>query len=165
MSRAFALIALVAGGCGGTGVGPGMAQVTLGTTASDGSGFLALSGDQPLVPGAQGGFHVWLKYRLEGMAVGKVHVKRTVRRVSDEALILTTEGVEEVMDMPFELPRALPSFMCPTPIGVRVMDEAVRFEVTLTSESGAPLGTGSATATPRCPTDAQGEFCAKICAG
>jgi hypothetical protein len=144
-----------------------MATVTLGTTALDGTGFLPLTGDQTLVPGAQGGFHVWLKYRLDGMAVGKLHVKRTVRRVSDDALILTTDGIEEVDGMPFELDRALPSFMCPTPIGVRVMDEPVKFDVRFKSEAGAPLGEGTATATPRCPPkdDAQAEFCARICAG
>jgi hypothetical protein len=56
--------------------------------------------------------------------------------------------------------------MCPTPIGVRVRDELVRFTVTLRDlETDAVLGEASAEATPRCLDDAQREFCERICSG
>ncbi len=156
-------------GCGGT-MPAGMGSVTLGTTALDGTGFAPLSGDQTLVAGAQGGFHVWLKYRVEGMAPGKVDIKRTVRRVSDGKLILLTEGVQEVgapsADGYWELPTALPSFMCPTPIGVKVDGEPVDFDVVISTDDGlTELGEGTAQATPHCPTGDEQSFCEKICNG
>ena len=111
---------------------PGMGSITLGTTNHDGSGFVTLEGDQTLVPGAQGGFHVWLKYRVKGMSPGKVMVKRTVRRVSDNPLLLTTEGAQMVgepaVDGSWELPTAIPSFMCPSPLGVKVFDAPAVFD-------------------------------------
>src|SRR3954470_23230701 len=118
--RAFALTLLVVG-CGGAGTNPGSVSVTLGTAASlDGTGWQALTGDQPLVPGAQGGFHVWVKWKVEGMAPQKVHVERTVHRTSDGALVLTTAQAVETGDPAgdgwWTLPAALPSFMCPTPV-------------------------------------------------
>jgi hypothetical protein len=165
----LALALVLLAGCGGVHPQPGASDVTLGTTNLDGSGFLPLSGDQTLVPGAQGGFHVWLKYRVTNMPTEKVQVHRVVRRTSDNALILTADGTVELGppgdDGAWQLPTAIPSFMCPTPIGVRVMDEEVHFDLTLTDESGVRLGEGTATATPRCPTDAQSDFCARICAG
>jgi hypothetical protein len=165
--RAILIASLFALGCGNS-PHPGAAEVTLGTTALDGSGFYPLAGDQPLVPGAQGGYHVWLKYRVQGMAPGSVRVTRTARRVSDDRLLLTTEGTEELGPADeatgyWELPRALPSFMCPTPIGVQVRDEAVHFEVVVKNADGTLLGTGDAEATPRCADGDQ--HCIQICSG
>jgi hypothetical protein len=145
------------------------AQVTLGGTALDGSGFVALAGDQTLVAGAQGGFHVWLKYRVTGMAPAHVRIHREVHRVSDDASILRTDGTQDVGAPSaagyWELPTALPSFMCPTPIGVNVIGERVVFDVTLQSDDGAALGHGSAEAIVRCPDGDQSAFCARICSG
>src|SRR4051812_4115325 len=78
---------------------PAMGSIALGTTTLDGTGFLPLEGDQILVPGAQGGFHVWLKYKVTGMTAGAVTVKRTVRRVSDNKLVLTTMGAQDLGPM------------------------------------------------------------------
>jgi hypothetical protein len=154
-------------GCGGSAPPPAASGLTLGTTAADETGFYPLSGDQPLVPGAQGGFHVWLKYRVAGMAPGRVHVQRNARRVSDGALVLTTEGTQEIGTPSeagyWELPQPVPSFMCPTPIGIQVMDEQIQFEVTVTAPNLSL--TSTAVATPRCPQGDQAQFCAKICAG
>jgi hypothetical protein len=163
-------VLLTLGACGpATPSPPGMGSIELGTTALDGTGFDPLVGDQPLVPGAQGGFHVWLKYRVGGMSPGKVTVYRTVRRVSDDKLILRAEGAVELGepgdDGMWELPAALPSFMCPTPIGVQVEDEPVVFDVQVKDAGGTLLGEGTAEATPRCPTDAQADFCHRICDG
>ena len=180
MKALFALAALLAlaaalslAGCGGgAATMPGAVQVELGTAASDGTGFLPLTGDQTLVPGAQGGFHVWVKWKVQGMSPQKVHAQRTVRRTSDDALILTTVGAVDVgasSDGWWELPSALPSFMCPTPIGVRVQDEEVKFDLVISAddngEPGAQLGQTTATATPRCPTDSEMTFCQQICDG
>jgi hypothetical protein len=58
--------------------------------------------------------------------------------------------------------------MCPTPIGVRVADEAVRFTVTFVDpDTGETLAQATAEATPRCPPegDPQHDFCERICTG
>ena len=167
-------IACALGGCGGSGMQPppGDAMLTVGTAAApDGSGWAALDGDATLVPGAQGGFHVWLKYRVAGMAPEKVKVHRESHRVSDDALVLLTDGTQDVgapapgNDGWWELPQALPSFMCPTPIGINVIDERIVFEVTLSTMDDQPLAKSSAEATVHCPDGTQAPFCAKICSG
>jgi hypothetical protein len=147
--------------------GPG--SITLGTTTVAGEGFFALEGDQVLVPGSQGGFHVWLKYRIKGMSPGKVMVKRTARRVSDNRLILTTEASQEIGPMGeagyWEAPTAIPSFMCPSPLGVKVFDIPVVFDVKVVGPDGTTLAEATAEATPHCPIDDQAEFCRNICSG
>jgi hypothetical protein len=96
-------------------------------------------------------------------------VHRESHRVSDDALVLLTDGTQEVgaatVDGWWELPQAIPSFMCPTPIGINVIDERIVFEVTLTTMDGAPLAKSSAEATVHCPDGTQAAFCAKICSG
>jgi len=152
---------------------PSSIQLTLGTTATtDGSGFTPLTGAQPLVPGAQGGFHIWLKLRVAGMAPRAVKVERTARRVSDNRLLLTTEQVLDVgaagPDGYWELPTAIPSFMCPSPIGVSVVDTPARFTVRFVDDDlKTILVEESAEATPECPPegDPQREFCYRICTG
>jgi len=59
--------------------------------------------------------------------------------------------------------------MCPTPVGISVEDQEVKFDLTLRAdangEPGALLGDTTATATPRCPTDGEQQFCQNICNG
>ena len=59
--------------------------------------------------------------------------------------------------------------MCPTPVGISVENEQVEFDLSLfadhNGEPGALLGAAHATATPRCPTDGQQQFCQNICNG
>ena len=168
MARA-AVLALALAGCGGAPTAMGSATLALGSAAADGTGFAPLAGDETLVPGAQGGFHVWLKYRVSGMAPATVHVHRESHRVSDDALVLLTDGTQAVgpagPDGWWELPAPLPSFMCPTPIGISVIDERIVFDVTLSTTDGAPLAKSSAEATVHCPDGDQAAFCAKICSG
>jgi hypothetical protein len=170
MAARAALVLVLTCGCGG--MAPPShtaAQVTLGSAAFDGSGFVPLGGDETLVPGAQGGFHIWIKYRVAGMAPQKVRVQRTARRVSDGALVLTTEGTQQIGPPSsagyWELPTALPSFMCPTPIMVNVIDQRIRFELQLTAEDGTPLADEHGEATVHCPTGDQAAFCQRICSG
>lgn len=160
------LVGLALGGCDdSTPPRPPEAQVTLGTAALDGSGFLPLAGDVQMVPGAQGGFHVWLKYRVTGMTPGMVHAVHTARRKSDNKLILMAERTLDVTGADWETPVATPAFMCPSPIGVQVHDEAIVYRVELSDDAtGMPLGSGEAEATPTCPPDQQ-TFCLSICSG
>jgi hypothetical protein len=149
------LAALAFAGCGNSPHHPPTpASVALGTSAVDGTGFYPLTGEQPLVPGSQGGFHVWLKFRVEGMAPGSARVHRTARRVSDDRLLLTAESVEE-LGAPdgsgwWETPKAVPNFMCPPPIGVEIIGQPVVFDVAVHALDGALLAEGSAEATPYC---------------
>lgn len=167
--RALLVGALLLVGCGGTRPPPGSATLAVGTTALDGSGFVALDGDQTMVPGAQGGFHVWLKWRVSGMAPATVHVHRESHRVSDDALVLRADGTQSVgaatADGWWELPMALPSFMCPTPIGINVIGARIVFDVTLSGDDGKTIARSSAEATVHCPDGDQAAFCAKICSG
>src|SRR5262249_45212938 len=48
--------------------------------------------DVTLVEGAQGGFHVWLKYRVTEMGSGNQHLERTAHRAEDGQLVLRTDG-------------------------------------------------------------------------
>jgi hypothetical protein len=169
--RALAVITFALSGCGGSTMPVMMnGAITLGTTALDGSGFVPLEGDQTLVEGAQGGFHIWVKYRVQA-APGPAMVKRTARRVSDDRLLLTTMA-ETMLGEPgadgwWELPTAVPSFMCPSPLGVKVEDEPAQFQITILDMSGKMIGQASAEATPRCPSDSadKAAFCHQICDG
>lgn len=162
MSLSLAALA----GCGGP---PSEVKVTLGGVTADGRTFAPLDGDQPLVPGSQGGFHVWVKLRFEGVQPGRVTLERTARRVRDDRLVLTTRTAVEVGEWDeggaFELADPIPSFMCPTPIGVGVIDEQIRFEINTLDADGNVLAHDEAVATPRCPEGEQSQFCQNICSG
>ncbi len=153
---------------------PPAVELILGTTDAAGAGFFPLQGDQPLVPGSQAGFHVWLKYRVRGHVPGTYLVRREARRVSDGRLILRLPYDAPVeLGEPdgaglWELESPLPSFMCPAPIGVTVRDERVRISVWLIDpESMETVAEASGEVVPRCPpaSDPQSAFCAQICAG
>lgn len=144
--------------------------LALGTVDGTGHGFLSLDGDQPLVPGAQSGFHVWLKYRVAGHHEGAVRVKRTARRVSDGKAVLITEGAQQLgppgADGWWEIPDPIPSFMCPSPLGVNIVGEKLRFTIELDDpDTGEALGSASAEVTPHCPEDDQKDWCMRICTG
>jgi hypothetical protein len=164
------LLALLLVGCGGAPPGPpGNVMLVLGSAMTDGSGFLPLAGDETLVAGAQGGFHVWVKYRVHGMAPATLTVHRAARRKSDGTLVLSTDGTLDVgaagPDGWWQLDRALPNFICPPPLGVNVIDEALDFAVELHDENGAPVAAAQAEATVHCPEGSDGELCRRICAG
>jgi hypothetical protein len=169
-----AAIALFA--CGGDDGPDGSApELVLGSASEDRTQFVPVDdgADVPLVPGSQGGFHVWTGLRLRG-ATGIIHLEREVRRISDDAIVLLAstyvmevpdEAVDQWWEQPHGEANALPSFMCPTPIGVRVRDELLILRAQILTQDDELLVEDELRFTPRCPDDAQAEFCAEICSG
>ncbi len=64
----------------------------------------------------------------------------------------------------FELPAPLPMFMCPSPVGLSVIDVPIVFEITVEDSAGQASAHGAVTLVPRCP-DANRAFCEQICTG
>jgi hypothetical protein len=146
-------------------------ELVLGGSDVGGLGFVAIAdGDEvELVAGAQGGFHIWTTLRATGVA-GPVYLQREARRVDDGTLILRAQQLYlevplEAMEVWWQRDEASPSFMCPTPIGVKVFDVEITLSAQLTDEDGAVLAEDEITVTPRCPDGDQHEFCLRICAG
>jgi hypothetical protein len=172
VALASSIAALAIIGCGSsTHALSGDLEIALGGTESDGSGFAALEGDVSLIPGAQGGFHVWMKYRVTGEYVGMVRIAYTARRISDGRLVLSGGRVQEIGPAGdagyWESPSAIPAFMCPSPLGVQVRDEPIRFglEIFTPDTPGTSLASATAEVTPHCPDGDQAVFCVRICSG
>lgn len=130
--------------------------------------------DAELAPGAQGGFHIWLRYRLSGAAGRVVQVKRLADRIGPQGQrdrVLTTDGLQLVPEgaAAWEVADPIANFMCPTPIGINVIDETIELLVQVSEPDGAVLGEGRARVVARCPPAAAGQdvhdFCRKICSG
>ena len=172
-------IALAACGGGGGGDEPDASagvELVLGSASADRMQFVAIDDgdDVPLIPGAQGGFHVWTGLRVRG-ASGTLYLERQARRVSDDQLVLLATTV--VLDVPpppadewWERPdgmtqEAMPSFMCPTPIGIRIRDEPLRLVAQILTEDEELLAEDELVFVPRCPEGDQADFCAEICSG
>lgn len=181
------ILGVVAGGCGPGGpdagadaspdaspdAGPdaGVARIEAGTADLAGNGFVPIAdgSDATLIPGAQSGFHVWLSVRVHGVA-GELRIERAARRQRDGALVF--RGLAQRLDVPeaaldawWESPVASPAFMCPSPIGIQVFDEALVFEVRLLDRTDAIVAEDTLVLVPRCPTSEQEAFCRSICAG
>lgn len=152
----------------------GLTGVTLGgSTATNGAFVPLVDGqDAPLIPGAQGGFHVWMRYRLTGLSPGTYRVARIAHRVSDGQIVLRIPPDSVDVGAPdangyWESPMSLPMFMCPSPIGIQVVDEQIRYEIDVLDDSGKQtLSSGQVIMVPRCPSDPQQhDFCYRICTG
>jgi hypothetical protein len=176
-------LGLIATGCGDApgavapdaGIDAGPVEIEAGTAGDNGIGYAATEDgtDVSLVPGAQSGFHVWLNVRVHGIA-GELMIERAARRQRDGVLVF--RGLPQRLEVPdtalddwWESPAASPAFMCPSPIGIQVFDEALVFEVRLldpeAAEGGAPLAEDTLVLIPHCPLDEQAEFCVSICSG
>ena len=179
-ARAWLSVAIFALGCGGGTDTPGPepqdasspypVEVMLGGANPDISGFTTLGGDVTLVPGGQGGFHVWVKYRVTGAGAENVLLNYTARRTSDGRLILKNSNVLVTLGAPgsegyWESPVPFPAFMCPSPLGIAVQDQPLGFEFEVRDTNGALRGGATATFTPHCPTDEQATHCVAICNG
>jgi hypothetical protein len=147
------------------------ALLVAGSAAADGTGFAEVvpGADVELVPGSQGGFHVWIGVRVHGEA-GLLLLEREARRDRDDALVL--RGVAQAIEVPgdavvgwWESPTASPAFMCPSPLGLQVYDEEIRFAIRLLDGAGQVLAEDELRLTPRCPTGDHHQFCLDICSG
>jgi hypothetical protein len=171
---AVALAGALASACDGAPRDDSDAEIEAGTAGPDGWGYVpGVDGtDVSLVPGAQSGFHVWLNVRVRGIA-GELALERTARRQRDGVLVF--RGLPQLIEIPaaarddwWESPVAAPAFMCPSPIGIQVFDEALVFEVRLLSDRGddaSVLAEDTLVLIPHCPSGGQAAFCADICAG
>jgi hypothetical protein len=115
--------------------------------------------DVTLVAGAQGGYHVWLGYRMmpPPSPSGELQLERTAERASDGALVLRTQTT---LQPDGEL---LPMFMCPAPVGLPVIDRAIEYRLQF-SDGGGVVARGEVTLVPHCPADSI-EICQRICSG
>ena len=165
----FLLTTLVA--CGDSGpVGSGEYELIAGGSALQGEGFVALEdgADAELVPGSQGGFHIWISLRFRG-ASGRLFFEREARRASDGELILSRQRrpiviPESAESEWWELEAASAAFMCPSPIGVRVYDELIRFHIAV-GTIDETLAEDELLLMSRCPQGEERDFCLEICSG
>ena len=180
-ARAASLLVLVSAGCGvppmvtpDAGTDGGVARITLGGVDGIDGGFVALADQQDaaLIEGAQGGFHVWMKYRVAGLAPGQYQVTRNAHRDRDDKIVLRI--LPETLtvgpaggDGYWEAPMAVPMFMCPSPLGVRITDELIRYQIDVLRGDGSTAASGTVRMVPRCPDTPQDkhDFCERICTG
>lgn len=129
---------------------------------------LADGQDATLVEGAQGGFHVWMQYAVHGLPASTVTLERSAHRVSDGAVVLVYRGDVDVGDAApdgwWTAPSPIPMFMCPSPIGISIVDVPIEYTLRLLGAGDAELARAAITLVPRCP-DAQRDFCMRICTG
>ena len=126
--------------------------------------------DDTLVEGAQGGFHVWMQYAVRALPAGTYTLERTAHRASDGAVVLVFRGDVDIGapapgdDGWWTAPAPIPMFMCPSPIGISVVDVPIDFTLRVLGPGDAELARAAITLVPRCP-DAQRDFCTRICTG
>lgn len=163
------------GGIDATPTDGGGARVVIGSAPGDGAGFIAVDDgtDVELIPGAQGGFHVWISARTTDL-VGKYYFRVSARRVADDALVLA--GGLRYVDIPetasgasWETESASPAFMCPVPIGISIRDMPIRFTLEVFTYEDDPdrklIASDTLVLVPHCPETDQQEFCINICSG
>jgi hypothetical protein len=137
----------------------------LGGLGPDG-GFAKMAVEVEATPGAQGGFHIPVTYRVNGQALPGVLFEHRIERTRDATLVSkgtrTWDVAPGAAGESWTTPGAVIIFICPTPVGVNVVGESLTFEVTAT-KGGELLGKASASAVFRCsPGDS---FCESICKG
>lgn len=124
--------------------------------------------DDTLVEGAQGGFHVWMQYAVRGLPAATYTLERSAHRASDGAVVLVFRGDVDIGapsgDGWWTAPAPIPMFMCPSPIGISVVDVPIDFALRLVDAAGAERARATITLVPRCPA-AQLDFCTRICTG
>ena len=168
------LLLFLLAGCGGVGQPDGGTDagawpegaLELGAEEPDGGGFIAMPSESFATPGAQGGFHVPVMYRVTGPSLPGVVFEHRVTRSRDGRLVSKGTRTLDVGPVAagasWTTPGAVIIFLCPTPVGVSVVGEDLSFEVTAT-KGGALLGKAGASTVFRCP--AGNAFCDSICRG
>ncbi len=149
------------------------APPTVATPIASAPATLAIAGytdgqDVTLVEGAQGGFHVWMQYAVQSLAPSTVTLERTATRAADGAVVLVYRGDVDVGAPDatgwWAAPAPIPMFMCPSPIGIAVIDTPIDFALRLLGDGDVELARAAITLVPHCP-DAQADFCTRICSG
>ena len=178
MRALIGCLALVAACDGGSAIKPppppsrdgGTYLLTLGTADAEGNWLPLVDGqDVTLVEGAQGGFHVWMKIRTQGMPDQQIAIAKTAHKVATDQLVLRSMAAAEIMPTgpseTWEIPTAFPMFMCPSPVGISVIDTLISYEIGLSNIDGTDeLCHAAITLIPHCPID-QKDFCERICTG
>lgn len=173
---------LLAAGCGGEEPVPPVGSVGslfVGGGGEDGAqGFVEFADGQDvtLIPGSQGGFHVFVHVRVEeavmDAASTKLTLDRKARRDTTGELVSQSKHratfIHSTVDGLLETEKAIPMFLCPSPIGIPVADETLVVRVRALGEEEEEeeaKAEGALRLVPRCPTDDQAEFCRRICSG
>jgi hypothetical protein len=55
-------------------------------------------------------------------------------------------------------------FMCPSPVGLTVIEQPIVYQLAMSDADGTALAAGTVTLVPHCPDDAA-DFCMRICTG
>lgn len=142
-------------------------SMELGTQLSDlVPTFEPMPASMELHPGAQGGFHVPVMYRITGHTQAGATFEHRVRRSRDGVLVsrgtrffdIAADGGSWTSEEPITI------FMCPTPVGVNVAGEELTFEITVIRGNGVLLTRTTAKTRLLCPASNQA-FCESICKG
>lgn len=124
--------------------------------------FAPFPAEVPLVAGAQGGYHVEVRYRVTGQRASEVLFTHRARKLDGTLVSRGTRQFDVAPDGGAWVSELFPVFMCPTPIGVSVANESVTLEVEATARDGGILGRATGTTTLRCEA---GQYCEVICKG
>ncbi|MFT3708130.1 MAG: hypothetical protein QM817_10790 [Archangium sp.] len=177
MSRvvvALALAGLVSacggggGADGGSDAGPPLwteGTLEVGTRSAPGvDDFAVFGAEAPLTPGAQGGYHVETRYRVNGQRLDAVVFTHVVRLADAGTLVSKGTRRFDVGDDGGDpwVSEIFPVFMCPTPVGVNVANERVTFEITATATDGGFLGRATGSTRLHCDP---GAYCEVVCRG
>lgn len=168
----FAWLTLVLAACGTRMVPDDAGVITDAPLWADGTmtigseldgGYVPMPAEVELHPGAQGGFHVPVRYEIVGKTEPDVIFEHQVRRARDGVLVSRGSRTSDVTGPIWDSDLVV-VFMCPTPLGVNVEGEEVNFVVNVKRASGALLTTSSTKTVLKCPADNQ-SFCQSICKG
>jgi hypothetical protein len=170
-AAALALFACTTEGVDDGDTDPLLADMEIGVAVDGSEGFalLADGADATLASGAQGGFHVWTAPRFKG-AMGTLYLDRTARRVEDGVLVLRASRLvidvpEDAMENWWREEQAIPSFMCPPPLGIKIYDSPIEFSFELRTEDEELIATDTLVVVPRCEAGEAGDYCRSTCEG
>lgn len=134
------LVVVSAVGCGGDPCADvsGPPALTLGGTDDDGLRFevFAPGTERNLVPGSQGGMHVWLSARLRGLCPVDAVIDRRVMDETTGSVYQFARGAADWRELEpglFELSEPIPLILCPEPLRRPVVGRALRVAVTVTA--------------------------------
>lgn len=149
-------------------------DLVIGGGADNGApGFIELSDGQDvaLIPGSQAGFHVFFNARVPAGAMTSEYItlERTARRKDTGELV--SRNTQRVRFFEGEVSgfedteKSIPLFLCPTPVGIAIMDQPLILRFSATDDNGNPSIEGQLEVVPRCQEALQPDFCRQICNG